>query len=42
MLGSWALQICWDGGELACCSSCPASYHAPCLGLSLQVRLDGQ
>lgn len=31
------LQICWDGGELVCCSECPASYHAPCLGLSMQV-----
>ncbi len=31
------MQICWDGGELVCCSECPAAYHAACLGVSLQV-----
>lgn len=31
------VQICWDGGELVCCSECPAAYHAACLGVSLQV-----
>ncbi|MCJ1472425.1 hypothetical protein MMC13_001073 [Lambiella insularis] len=24
-------QICWDGGELTLCSSCPRSFHYPCL-----------
>ena len=26
-------QVCWDGGDLFCCDSCPAAYHAECLGL---------
>lgn len=28
----FALQVCWDGGELVCCDVCPAAYHAECLG----------
>ncbi|KAI9795562.1 MAG: hypothetical protein M1833_006962 [Piccolia ochrophora] len=24
-------QVCWDGGQLVLCSSCPRSYHYDCL-----------
>lgn len=24
-------QVCWNGGELVCCSGCPRSYHSECL-----------
>jgi hypothetical protein len=27
-------QLCWEGGSLFCCSACPASYHAACVGAS--------
>ena len=27
-------QVCWEGGDLFCCSYCPATYHASCLGVS--------
>lgn len=35
--GIGAAQICWDGGDLVCCSECPAAYHPECMGVSLQV-----
>jgi hypothetical protein len=30
-------QHCWDGGTLMCCTSCPASYHPKCVGMSRVV-----
>ncbi|KAL2325712.1 hypothetical protein Fmac_024770 [Flemingia macrophylla] len=26
-------EICFDGGELLCCDTCPRAYHLPCLFL---------
>lgn len=31
-------QVCWDGGELVCCSGCPRSYHYDCLGEESKAR----
>ena len=33
MHSAWC-QVCWEGGELFCCTFCPASYHSTCLGVS--------
>jgi SWI/SNF-related matrix-associated actin-dependent regulator of chromatin subfamily A member 5 len=34
---SGGCQVCWDGGELYCCHSCPAAYHANCASMSATV-----
>ena len=30
--------VCWDGGDMVCCSGCPRSYHVKCLDKSFQLR----
>ncbi|KAI9836663.1 MAG: hypothetical protein M1819_001298 [Sarea resinae] len=35
-------QICWDGGEITCCSGCPRSYHLGCLDKETKVRARGK
>jgi SWI/SNF-related matrix-associated actin-dependent regulator of chromatin subfamily A member 5 len=30
--------VCWDGGELFCCSGCPRSYHMKCLDKTVQLK----
>ena len=34
---SGGCQVCWDGGDLFCCHSCPAAYHAKCAGEAATV-----
>lgn len=31
-------QVCWDGGKLICCSGCPRSYHAACVGAEMLAK----
>ena len=31
-------QVCWDGGELHLCSSCPRSYHYKCLDKDFKAK----
>lgn len=31
-------QVCWDGGDLVCCSGCPRSYHNDCLSKEMQGK----
>ncbi|KAI9827169.1 MAG: hypothetical protein M1832_005305 [Thelocarpon impressellum] len=31
-------QVCWDGGELLCCTGCPRSYHYDCLNKETRAR----
>ena len=34
-------QVCWDGGDLVCCDSCPAAYHPDCLGHTMAELTEG-
>ena len=35
-------QQCWDGGELLCCDYCPASFHPPCIGMTMKEAAEVQ
>ncbi|KAF2103137.1 hypothetical protein NA57DRAFT_28830, partial [Rhizodiscina lignyota] len=34
-------QVCWDGGELVLCASCPRSYHHDCLSDEAKAKMKG-
>ncbi|KAF3941817.1 hypothetical protein ABW19_dt0207870 [Dactylella cylindrospora] len=35
-------QVCLDGGDIICCSSCPRSYHYECLDEEHKAKSDGK
>ena len=35
-------QVCWDGGDLILCSSCPRSYHYACLNRDFKAKSKGK
>ncbi|KAF3920808.1 hypothetical protein ABW20_dc0108257 [Dactylellina cionopaga] len=35
-------QVCLDGGDIICCSSCPRSYHYDCLDEEHKYKSDGK
>lgn len=35
-------QVCWDGGDIICCTLCPRSYHYGCLDPDSKKRSKGK
>ncbi|WPH04552.1 SWI/SNF chromatin remodeling complex component [Acrodontium crateriforme] len=31
-------HVCWDGGDIVCCSGCPRSYHIKCLDKHQRIK----